>query len=52
MQINELQKVKLSLSELTRPENNAKIHTLEQIKHIANSITEFGMNDPIGIWGK
>ena len=23
----------------------------EQIKHIANSITEFGMNDPLGVWG-
>lgn len=33
-------------------ENNAKIHTEEQIKQIKKSIEEFGMNDPIGIWGK
>lgn len=33
-------------------ENNAKIHTEEQIKQIKTSINEFGMNDPIGIWGK
>ena len=32
--------------------NNAKIHTEEQIEQIKNSIVEFGMNDPIGIWGK
>ena len=31
---------------------NAKIHTQEQIEQIKNSIREFGMNDPIGIWGK
>lgn len=27
-------------------ENNAKIHTAEQIEQIKNSIREFGMNDP------
>jgi site-specific DNA-methyltransferase (adenine-specific) len=32
-------------------ENNAKIHTPEQIEQIKASINEFGMNDPIGIWG-
>ena len=31
-------------------ENNAKIHTEEQIEQIKKSIQEFGMNDPIGIW--
>ena len=31
-------------------ENNAKIHTEEQIEQIKKSILEFGMNDPIGIW--
>lgn len=31
-------------------ENNAKIHTEEQIEQIKKSIKEFGMNDPIGIW--
>ncbi len=32
--------------------NNSKIHTKEQIEHIANSIREFGFNDPLGIAGK
>lgn len=31
-------------------ENNAKIHTDEQIAQIARSIEEFGMNDPIAVW--
>ena len=31
-------------------ENNAKIHTEEQIEQIKKSILEFGMNDPIAIW--
>lgn len=31
-------------------ENNAKIHTEKQIEHIANSIRDFGFNDPIGVW--
>lgn len=30
--------------------NNAKIHTEAQIEQIANSIREFGFNDPIGVW--
>lgn len=33
-------------------EKNAKIHTAEQIEQIKNSIKQFGMNDPIAIWGK
>lgn len=33
-------------------EKNAKIHTEEQIEQIKKSIEEFGMNDPIGIWGE
>lgn len=33
-------------------ENNAKIHTPEQIDQIKKSINEFGMNDPIGITGQ
>lgn len=31
-------------------ENNAKIHTNEQIEQIKNSIEQFGMNDPIAVW--
>ena len=30
--------------------NNAKIHEESQIEQIANSIEEFGFNDPIGVW--
>ena len=33
-------------------DKNAKIHTKEQIEQIKKSITDFGMNDPIAIWGK
>lgn len=31
-------------------ENNAKIHTDEQIEQIKSSIQEFGFNDPVGVW--
>lgn len=31
-------------------ENNAKVHTAEQIEQIKKSIEDYGMNDPIGIW--
>ena len=31
-------------------EQNAKIHTEEQVNQIARSIEEFGMNDPIAVW--
>ena len=42
----------LPIGDLTPYERNAKIHTPEQIEQIMNSIREFGMNDPIGVWGK
>ena len=44
--------VKIKLEDLKPYENNAKIHTPEQIEQIKKSIEQFGMNDPIGIWGK
>ena len=50
MKPNELKTTSISLSDLTRPEKKSKIHTFEQIEHIKNSIKEFGMNDPIGVW--
>ena len=40
---------KLSIDEVKQYENNAKIHTPEQIEQIKNSIKEFGNNDPIAI---
>ena len=42
----------MPINQITPYENNAKIHTEEQIEQIKASITEFGMNDPIAIWGK
>lgn len=42
----------IPINEITPYENNAKIHTEEQIEQIKKSIEEFGMNDPIGIWGE
>lgn len=44
--------IKLKISDIKPYEKNAKIHTEEQIEQIKNSIKQFGMNDPIGIWGK
>ena len=42
----------IPINEIKPYENNAKIHTEEQIEQIKKSIEEFRMNDPIGIWGK
>lgn len=42
----------IPINDLKEYENNAKIHTEEQVEQIKKSIQEFGMNDPIGIWGK
>ena len=42
----------IPIEQLKPYEKNAKIHTQEQIEQIKKSINEFGMNDPIGIWGK
>lgn len=39
----------LPLEDLDEYAGNAKIHTPEQIQQIADSIKEFGFNDPIGI---
>ena len=42
----------IRIDDLKAYENNAKIHTHEQIEQIKQSIEEFGMNDPIGVWGE
>ncbi len=42
----------IEAEKLTHFENNSKIHTKKQIEHIANSIKEFGFNDPLGIAGE
>ena len=43
---------RIAISKIKPYEKNAKRHTDEQIQHIINSIEQFGMNDPIGIWGE
>lgn len=40
---------KISISEITEYENNAKLHPREQIEQIKKSIQEFGNNDPIAV---
>lgn len=46
-----MQIIRLKLNELKPYEKNAKIHTREQIEQIKKSIEQFGMNDPIAVWG-
>lgn len=43
---------KIDINKIKPYEKNAKIHTPEQIDQIKKSIEEFGMNDPIAVWGK
>lgn len=40
----------VDIADLRAYDNNAKIHTEEQIEQIKESIRKFGMNDPIAIW--
>lgn len=42
----------LEVDKLKRYDKNAKKHPKKQVKFIANSIEQFGMNDPIAIWGE
>lgn len=42
----------IPIDDLKPYDKNAKIHTQEQIEQIKKSIQEFGMNDPIAVWGK
>lgn len=44
--------IRLKIADLKPYEKNAKLHPQKQIDQIADSIKRFGMNDPIGIWGK
>ena len=43
--------VMLKLDELTPYEGNARKHTEADVQTIKNSIEQFGMCDPIGVWG-
>ena len=42
----------IKIKDLKPYKNNAKIHTQEQIEQIKKSIQEFGMNDPVAVWGE
>ena len=42
---------RLPIGALTPYEKNAKKHPKEQVQTIIDSIREFGMLDPIGVWG-
>ena len=44
--------VEMKLSQLTPYENNVKEHPPEQVEQIKQSILQYGMNDPIAVWGK
>ena len=44
--------IKIKLEDLKPYEKNAKIHTQEQVEQIMKSIEQFGMNDPIAVWGE
>lgn len=48
--MEELKIVYLPLDKLTPYENNARKHEKADLKTIENSINQFGMCDPIGIW--
>ena len=44
--------IKLKIKDLKKYSKNAKVHTYDQIEQIKKSIEQFGMNDPIAVWGK
>ena len=42
----------ISVDKLKPYAKNARKHTADDVQYIANSIKQFGFNDPIGVWGK
>ena len=44
--------IKIKIEDLKPYEKNAKIHTQEQVEQIKRSIEQFGMNDPVAVWGE
>lgn len=46
----QLEVVEIPTEQLLEYPNNAKLHPHEQVDQIANSISEFGNNDPIAVW--
>ena len=49
---NELQIEYVSVDDITPYEDNARKHDVFDVEAIANSIKEFGFDDPIGVWGE
>lgn len=47
-----LEIVEIAIDNITPYEKNARKHPKKQIEQIANSIQEFEMCDPIGVWGE
>lgn len=50
--MEKLKVVYLPVTALTPYERNAKEHPPEQIEQIKKSIQDYGMRDPIGVWGE
>lgn len=50
--MNELKIEYMALDKLKPYEKNARKHQEKDLSTIKASITEFGMSDPIGVWGK
>ena len=48
--MNKLKVEYVNINSIKPYKNNAKLHPQEQIEQIKNSIEQFGMDDPIGIW--
>lgn len=44
--------INIKINDLKPYEKNAKLHPQEQIEQIKKSIEQFGMNDPIAVWGE
>ena len=50
--MEDLKIIKLNIDDLKPYAKNAKKHPVEQVKRIAKSIKDFGMCDPVGVWGE
>ena len=50
MEQPEIKVVEVPTGRLVPYANNAKMHSHLQVEQIANSIQEFGFNDPIAVW--
>ena len=46
-----LEVIQLKMSDIKPYEHNAKLHPPEQVEQIKQSILQYGMNDPVAVWG-